>query len=84
MLPPYQGHSLFWAVTTFLQENQGKVLSVDDVIKGLFGEVEPRRIGQVRQAVSNRLSKGKVEGRFVSVPGPKGHYTWDLSLVEMV
>jgi hypothetical protein len=84
MLPPYQGHSLFWAVTTFLQENQGKVLSVDDVIKGLFGEVEPRRIGQVRQVVSNRLSKGKVEGRFTSVPGPKGHYTWDLSLVEMV
>ena len=55
---------------------------IDDVIALLFGEVEARQTGRVRDTVTKMLSQGKLSGRFESVPGKKGCYTLSCSLLE--
>ena len=83
MLPPYRSLSVRAALTSLLEANPGKVYCIDDFIAVLFGKVEPRQRSRVRAGVSRALSKGKLDGRFDSVPGSVGCYTLNRRLLKV-
>lgn len=81
MLPAYQEMSVMQAISKFLQEQKGKVLHINAITKGLYGEVEGPLIKKAKHIVTNRLSKGKLEGRWDGIPKKPGYYTWKLRLL---
>ncbi|MGJ5629064.1 hypothetical protein [Nostoc sp. CALU 1950] len=82
MLKEFQGQFLIDALTTFLENNSGKVFGVSEIINGIYGELTATEIGEVRNKVLNELSRGHRTGRFTRVPEQIGFYTWDLDLIN--
>jgi hypothetical protein len=82
MLSEYEGKFLIDAICILLQKNSGKIFSVADVIIGLYGELNPEELIEIKTAVHNELSRGHRIGRFSRVPDKIGYYTWDLSKIR--
>ena len=78
MLRAYEGKFLIDAISDFLEENQGTIFSVADIISGLYGELDAQQLREIKSAVLNELSRGYRIGRFSRVPKKIGYYTWDM------
>ncbi|BAY92818.1 MULTISPECIES: hypothetical protein [unclassified Tolypothrix] len=81
MLTQYEGQFLIDALTSLLEENAGKIMTVAEVINGLYGEIDAEDLREVKSKVLNELSRGYRTGRFARVPDTVGLYTWDVSLI---
>ncbi|MBW4617696.1 MAG: hypothetical protein KME21_31805, partial [Desmonostoc vinosum HA7617-LM4] len=79
MLKAYEGQFLIDAVSSFLEQNAGKVFKVESIITGVYGELDTQSIAQVKSSVLKELSRGHGTGRFTRVPGEIGIYTWDVN-----
>lgn len=82
MLKEFQGQFLIDALTTFLENNSGKVFGVSEITNGIYGELTAAEIREVKNKVLNELSRGHRTGRFTRVPEQIGFYTWDLELLN--
>ena len=82
MLSPYQGQFLIDALTSFFQQNPGKVFNVAEVIATLYGELNGEELREIKPKVLNELSRGHRIGRFSRVPQEIGLYTWDAKLLQ--
>jgi hypothetical protein len=82
MLEEFQGQFLIDALTTFLENNSGKVFGVLEITNGIYGELTATEIREVKNKVLNELSRGHRTGRFTRVPEQIGFYTWDLELLN--
>ncbi|MBD2565395.1 MULTISPECIES: hypothetical protein [Nostoc] len=82
MLKEFQGQFLIDALTTFLENNSGKVFGVSEIINRIYGELTATEIKEVKNKVLNELSRGHRTGRFTRVPEQIGFYTWDLELLN--
>ena len=82
MLEEFQGQFLIDALTTFLENNSGKVFGVSEITNGIYGELTAAEIREVKNKVLNELSRGHRTGRFTRVPEQIGFYTWDLELLN--
>ncbi|MEH2181028.1 hypothetical protein [Nostoc sp.] len=81
MLKAFEGQFLIDALTSLLKQNPGKVFSVAEVIAGIYGELNPQQIREIKNKVLNELSRGYRIGRFARVPNQIGFYTWDSNLI---
>lgn len=82
MLPEFAGQFLIDAIATFFRQNSGKIFSVDQVIAGVYGDVDQPYFKDIKNAVHNELSRGHRIGRFSRVPNKIGFYTWDLQALQ--
>lgn len=78
MLKAYERLFLIDALSTFLEQNAGKVFNVSEVITGIYGELNAADVREVRNKVLNELSRGHRTGRFSRVPDQIGFYTWTV------
>ncbi|MBG1259258.1 hypothetical protein [Nostoc commune] len=81
MLKAFEGQFLIDALTSLFEENPGKVFSVAEVIAGIYGELNPQQLREVKNKVLNELSRGYRTGRFSRVPNQIGFYTWDSNII---
>ena len=82
MLEEFLGQFLIDALTTFLENNSGKVFGVSEITNGIYGELTAAEIREVKNKVLNELSRGHRTGRFTRVPEQIGFYTSDLELIN--
>ncbi|MBC5796589.1 hypothetical protein H5968_15895 [Sphaerospermopsis sp. LEGE 00249] len=82
MLKKYEGQFLIDALTSFLGEHRGRVFGVNEVINGIYGELDDRDMREVKNKVLNELSRGHRTGRFSRVPNQIGFYTWDARMIS--
>lgn len=82
MLRAYEGKFLIDAISDFLEENNGTIFSVADIISGLYGDLDDQQLREIKSAVLNELSRGYRIGRFSRVPKKIGYYTWDMDAVN--
>ena len=81
MLPEFEGQFLIDALTLFLEQNPGRVFNVNEIVYGIYGNLDPEEVREVKNKVLNELSRGHRTGRFVRVPNQIGLYTWDLNMI---
>jgi hypothetical protein len=82
MLKQYQGQFLIDALTSFLGEHRGRVFGVNEIINGVYGELDDQEMREVKNKVLNELSRGHRTGRFSRVPNQIGFYTWDARMIS--
>ena len=84
MLPQYEGQFLIDAISSFLEENSGKIYSVSEIIEEIYGALDEEEIREmkIRSMVLGELSRGYRIGRFARVPNKLGYYTWDLDMMN--
>lgn len=84
MLPQYEGQFLIDAISSFLEDNSGKIYSVSEIIEQIYGALDEEEIRdmKIRSMVLGELSRGYRIGRFARVPNKLGYYTWDLDTVD--
>ncbi len=82
LLPPYQGKTLTEAVLSIFQENRGKCLDADTIVRLLYGELSGDRAALAKDRITKNLSKGKIDGLWQRVPGQTGYYTLSLEDIE--
>ena len=84
MLPQYEGQFLIDAISSFLEDNSGKIYSVSEIIEQIYGALDDEEIRdmKIRSMVLGELSRGYRIGRFARVPNKLGYYTWDLETVD--
>jgi hypothetical protein len=82
MLRPFEGQFLIDAITVFLEQNQGRVFNVNEVVAGIYGELDAEQMREVKNKVLNELSRGHRTGRFSRVPNQIGLYTWDARKIR--
>ena len=84
MLPQYEGQFLIDAISSFLEENSGKIYSVSEIIEQIYGALDEEEIRdmKIRSMVLGELSRGYRIGRFARVPNKLGYYTWDLDTMD--
>ena len=84
MLPQYEGQFLIDAISSFLEENSGKIYSVSEIIEEIYGALDEEEIREmkIRSMVLGELSRGYRIGRFARVPNKLGYYTWDLDIMD--
>ncbi|MBD2504592.1 hypothetical protein [Anabaena azotica] len=82
MKEEFEGKFLIDALASLLQQNPGKVFNPTQVMEALYGQVEPEKYQEAKTSVMNELSRGHRTGRFSRVPGEKGVYTWDVTLLN--
>jgi hypothetical protein len=78
MLQEFEGLFLIDALTLFFRKHPGKVFSVAEVITGLYGQLDPEEIREVKSKVLNELSRGYRTGRFSRMPDTVGFYTYQV------
>ncbi|MEH1921732.1 hypothetical protein [Nostoc sp.] len=76
------GQFLIDALTSLLQQNQGRVFNVAEIIEELYGELDPSDVIKIKPKVLNELSRGYRIGRFSRVPEEIGLYTFDSKLLQ--
>jgi hypothetical protein len=82
MLREFQGQFLIDALTSFLEQHRGRVFSVNEIVNGIYGELDDQEIREVKNKVLNELSRGHRTGRFSRVPNQIGFYTWDVKTIQ--
>ena len=84
MLPQFEGQFLIDAISSFLEDNSGKIYSVSEIIEQIYGALDEEEIREmkIRSMVLGELSRGYRIGRFSRVPNKLGYYTWDLDTVD--
>ncbi|MEA5577917.1 hypothetical protein [Anabaena sp. UHCC 0451] len=82
MLKEFDGQFLIDALTSFLDQHRGRVFGVNDIINGIYGELDDQEIREVKNKVLNELSRGHRTGRFSRVPNQIGFYTWDARMIS--
>lgn len=82
MLKQFEGQFLIDALTSFLEQHRGRVFSVNEVVNGIYGELDDQEIREVKNKVLNELSRGHRTGRFSRVPNQIGFYTWDARMIS--
>ncbi len=80
MLKEFEGQFLIDALSSFFEQNPGKVFTVAEIIAGLYGELDAEEVREIKSKVLNELSRGHRTGRFSRVPEQIGLYTWDSNL----
>ncbi len=81
MIGEVEGQFLIDALTSFFEQNPGKIFNVAEVTKQLYGELDVEDLREVKPKVLHELSRGHRTGRFSRVPGEIGLYTWDSKLL---
>ncbi|TAF08671.1 MAG: hypothetical protein EAZ77_06570 [Nostocales cyanobacterium] len=82
MLEEFDGQFLIDALTSFLDQHRGRVFSVNEIVNGIYGELDDQEIREVKNKVLNELSRGHRTGRFSRVPNQIGFYTWDARMIQ--
>lgn len=82
LLPQYGHLTKSEAVEKLLQENEGKVLQVDFIIRALYGELPPGDITAEKSRLNETLRKGVAKGLWDKVPDEAGCYTADIKLID--
>jgi hypothetical protein len=82
MLEEFEGQFLIDAITYFLEQHRGRVFSVNEVVNGIYGELDDQETREVKNKVLNELSRGHRTGRFSRVPNQIGFYTWDARMIH--
>ncbi|MFM6184260.1 MAG: hypothetical protein ACKPA8_22695, partial [Dolichospermum sp.] len=82
MLAQFDGQFLIDALTLFLEKNAGRIFNVNDILYGIYGNLDAEQVREVKNKVLNELSRGHRTGRFVRVPNQIGLYTWDLNAIS--
>ncbi|ADI64101.1 hypothetical protein [Trichormus azollae] len=82
MLEEFEGQFLIDAITSFLEQHRQRVFSVNEVVNGIYGELNDQEIREVKNKVLNELSRGHRTGRFSRVPNQIGFYTWDARMIQ--
>lgn len=78
LLPPYRHLTKSEAVEKFLLENEGKAFHIDDITRGLHGELEADATRAERSRMYDTLKKGAAKGLWSVVPNSNNYYTIDL------
>ncbi len=81
MLKEFEGQFLINALSSFFEQNPGKIFTVAEIIAGLYGELDAEEVREIKSKVLNELSRGHRTGRFSRVPEQIGLYTWDSNLM---
>lgn len=76
MLRAFEGQFLIDAITSFLEQNPGRIFSVAEIVNGIYGELDSQQIREVKNKVLNELSRGHRTGRFSRVPDKIGFYQY--------
>jgi hypothetical protein len=82
LLPQYRHLNKSEAVEQILQEEEGKVLHVNYIIRALHGELTPSDIAAEKPRMFDTLKKGVAKGLWDRVPDSPGCYTADVKLVD--
>ncbi|MFM2063124.1 MAG: hypothetical protein RLZZ507_2794 [Cyanobacteriota bacterium] len=82
MLKQFEGQFLIDALTSFLEQHRGRVFGVNEIVNGIYGELDDQEIREVKNKVLNELSRGHRTGRFSRVPNQIGFYTWDARMIS--
>ncbi|MBD2296430.1 hypothetical protein H6G06_23840 [Anabaena sphaerica FACHB-251] len=82
MLEEFEGQFLIDALTSFLDQHRGRVFAVNEIVTGIYGELDDQEIREVKNKVLNELSRGHRTGRFSRVPNQIGFYTWDARMIS--
>jgi hypothetical protein len=78
----YQHLTKIQAVEKLLQENQGKILTVEYIIWSLYGDMDAEAIKAEKPRIYDTLGQGMDKGLWEKVPDQPACYTYKLSLVE--
>lgn len=78
LLPPYQHLSKSEAVEKLLQDNEGKTFHIDEITRGLHGDLGVEAIKPERARMYDTLRKGVAKGLWSAVPNSNKYYTIDL------
>jgi cell division septum initiation protein DivIVA len=78
----YQKLTLLGAIAKVLEAREGKIVTADEVVKALYGELKPSDHKVAKDRVTKNLSKGKTEGKWARLPDQLGAYTWNLDTVK--
>jgi len=81
MLKAFDGQFLIDAITSFLEQNMGRIFSVNEIVHGIYGDLDSQQLREVKNKVLNELSRGHRTGRFSRVPHKIGYYTWDVGML---
>jgi hypothetical protein len=82
LLPQYRHLNKSEAVEQILQEEEGKVLHVNYIIRALHGELTPSDIAAEKPRMFDTLKKDVAKGLWDRVPDSPGCYTADVKLVD--
>jgi hypothetical protein len=82
LLPQYEHLTKSEAIEQLLQDNEGKVLHLNYIIRALHGELKPEDIAAEKSRMSDSLKKGIAKGLWDRVPDSPGYYTIDMKLVD--
>jgi hypothetical protein len=78
----YQKLTLIGAIAKVLEAREGEIVTADEVVKALYGELKPNDHKVAKDRVTKNLSKGKTEGKWSRLPDQLGAYTWNLDTVK--
>jgi hypothetical protein len=81
MLKTFDGQFLIDAITSFLEQNMGRIFGVNEIVHGIYGDLDSQQLREVKNKVLNELSRGHRTGRFSRVPHKIGYYTWDVGML---
>lgn len=84
MKAEYQHLTKIQAVEKLLQENQGKILTVEYIIWSLYGDMDAEAVKAEKPRIYDTLGQGTDKGMWEKVPDQPACYTYKLSLVEPV
>ncbi len=79
LLKPYQSTTLIGAIELVLKQHEGSILSADNVVQTLYGDLKPNLFKIAKDRITKSLSKGKIEGKWERVPDQQGCYTLSLA-----
>lgn len=82
LLPTYQHLSKSEAVENFLQSNEGKTFHIDDITRGLHGDLGVEAIRAEKSRMYDTLRKGISKGLWAAVPNAPNYYTIDLNSLK--
>jgi hypothetical protein len=82
LIPPYQGLTPRAAISKLLQENRGRIFSLEEIVSLLYGELEVVALIKKKDHIGKILSAGKIRGEWQRVPGQVGFYTLDLKALS--
>lgn len=81
VLEQFEGQFLIDAISLFLEQHRGQIFTVNEVIQGIYGNLDDQQIARIKNKTLNELSRGHRTGRFSRVPNQVGFYTWNANLL---